>query len=223
MGRRREQEHVTSFPPEPAEAAVRGRAAGEGFRELVTVRLADAAAFERRAQLVRLVEDRNVVRRHPRVPKRLEHPLAHQCVDRHDHEVARRAQERIGRASVGSGEDAKLQAEQGTELPLPVADESRRRDDEDPTDASAQQHFANVEPGHDGLPGPCVVRQQETQRVLIQHSLVDGDSLMGKRMDAGRLACECGIELVSVGETQSFRYRGDGFRAAREVERRRGC
>ena len=221
--RRGEQEQVPHRPSETAEAAGRGGAAGERFRELVAVRLADAAALERRAQLVRLVEDRDIVGRHVRFPKRLEHPLAGQCVDGHDHEVARGAPERVGHARVSSGEDAKPQAEQGTKLPLPVADESGRRDDEDPPDAPAQQHFANPEPGHDGLPGSRVVRQQETQRVLSQHSLVDRDALVREWIDSRRLACKCGIELVSVGETQSFRDGGDGFRASGEVERRRGC
>ena len=31
-----------------------------------------------------------------------------------------------------------------------------------------------------------------------------------------------GLNWCPVGETQSFRYSGDGFRASREVERRRG-
>ena len=45
---------------------------------------------------------------------------------------------------------------------------------------SARQHLADVEPGHDGFARSRVICQQETERVLRQQLLVDGDALVGE-------------------------------------------
>ena len=222
MGRRGEQEQVPHCPAETVKVAGWGDTASERFCEFVALRLVDASAFNRSAQFVRLVEDREIVRRHVRIPQRLEHPLTYQGVDGHDHEVARRSPERIARPCVRPGNDAELQAEQGAKLPLPIADEPGGGDDEHPPDASAQQHFANVEAGHDGLARSCVVRQQEAEGVLPQHSLVDRYALVRERVDARGLAGESGVELVAVREAQSLGNRRDSFRIPGEVEGRCG-
>ena len=112
-----------------------------------------------------------------------------------------------------------MQAEQGAELPLPVPDEAGGRDHEHPPDAPAREHLAHVEAGHDGLAGSGVVGQEEAQRILPEHALVNCDALVGKGVDARRLAGEGGIELVPVGEPQGFRDGGKRGRVSGEVER----
>ena len=219
--RRGEQEQVPHRPTETAEAAGRGGAAGKRFREFVAPRQVDASALGGGAQLVRLVEDREIVGRHARIAQRFEHPLTDHGVDRHDHEVARRSPKRVAGPSVRSGDDAELQAEQGAKLPLPIADQTGWRDDKHPPESPARQHLAHIEAGHDGLARSRVVRQQEAEGVLSQHSLVDRNALVGERIDARGLACEGGVELVPVGEAQGLRSRGDSFRIPGEVERRR--
>ena len=67
---------------------------------------------------------------------------------------------------------------QRAHLPLPVADQTRGRDDDHAADESPGQHLADVEPRHDGLAGPGVVGQQEAQGRLPQHVLVHSDALM---------------------------------------------
>ena len=101
--RRGEQEQVPHRPTETAVAPGRGGAAGKRFRKLVAPRLVDASALGGGAQLVRLVEDREIVGRHVRIAQRVEHPLAGQGVDRHDHEVACGSHQRIAHPHVRSG------------------------------------------------------------------------------------------------------------------------
>ena len=57
------------------------------------------------------------------------------------------------------------------------------RHDQHPPDVGAQQQLGDEEAGHDGLSGARVVGQQEAQRVLAQHRLVDGGDLVGQRVD----------------------------------------
>ena len=49
------------------------------------------------------------------------------------------------------------------------------------------------------LPAPGVVRQQEPQAGLRQHVLVDGDPLVGQRVDQGDLGGERRVEQVAEG------------------------
>ena len=53
---------------------------------------------------------------------------------------------------------------QRAHLPLPVADQTRGRDDEHAADESPGQHLADVEPRHDGLAGPGVVGPSRKRR-----------------------------------------------------------
>ena len=173
-------------------------------------------------QLVRLVEDDEVVGGPAGIPQRTERLPAGQGVQRHDDEVASGSPERIAGPRIRPGDDAELQAEQGAKLPLPVPHEAGGRDHEHPPDAPAREHLAHVEAGHDGLAGPGVVGQQEAQRVLPEHALVDRDALVGEGVDARRLAGEGGVELMPVGEPQGFRDGGKRGRISGEVERGRG-
>ena len=220
MRRRGKQQQMPRRPAEAGEAR-RGRgAAGKGLRQFVAPRLAGAVIMHRGAELVRFVEDDEVVWGHGGVPQGAERLLAGQGVQGHDDEIAVRPPERVARLQVGPGNDAEAQAEQGAELPFPIADEAGGRDDQYPPQMAAGHRLAYVEAGHDGLAGAGVVGQQEAQRLARKHALIDGDALMGQRVDACRLAGEGGVELMAVGQPQSLRDRGDRLWVAREIERR---
>ena len=200
------------------------RDSGQRFGKLVPARLGDTVLGPRRAQLVRLVEHDQVIGRDVRIAECPEHPLSHQGVQGYDNPVAVRSDEGICAISaIGSGDDAALQPEQGAKLPLPIAHEPRRRDDQHPANPAPGQHLAHVEPGHDGLAGASVIGKQKAQRLLRQHSLVDRNSLVWKRVDPCSLACERRIELVSVRQTVGFRDQQHGRGISGEIQRNVGC
>ena len=74
------------------------------------------------------------------------------------------------------------------------------------------QHFPDVQARHDGLASACVVGQQEPELGLLQHVMVDGDSLMGKRIDQGSFRGESRIEEMAVGQPVCFGDGGDRSR-----------
>ena len=138
------------------------RDSGQRLGKLVPARLGDTVLGPRRAQLVRLVEHHQVIGRDVRIAECPEHPLGHQGIQGYDDPVAIRTGERVCAIStIRSGDDAALQPEQGAKLPLPIAHEPRRRDDQHPANPAPEQHLAHVEPGHDGLAGAGVVGKQK--------------------------------------------------------------
>ena len=56
-----------------------------------------------------------------------------------------------------------------------------------------------------------------------QHSLVDRNSLVWKRVDTCGLARECRVELVTVGQAMGFGNQQDRGRVASEIQRDGGC
>ena len=50
------------------------------------------------------------------------------------------------------------------------------------------------EPGHDGLAGTRIVRQQEAQGLAGQYRVVDGGDLVRQRLDDGRVDGQHGVE-----------------------------
>ena len=196
------------------------RDSGQRLGKLVPARLGDTVLGPRRAQLVRLVEHHQVIGRDVRIAECPEHPLGHQGVQGYDNPIAIRTDEGICAIStIRSRDDAALQSEQGAKLPLPIAHEPRRRDDQHPANPAPEQHLAHVEPGHDGLAGAGVVGKQKAQRLLRQHSLVDRNSLVWKRVDPCGLARECRIELVSVRQAIGFRDQQHGGGISGEIQR----
>ena len=85
------------------------------------------------------------------------------------------------------------------QLALPVPDQAGGRNDEHAPNEPAREHLADVQPGHDGLAGAGVIGQEESKPRLRQHVVVDGDALMGQRVDAGDFRREGGVEDVAVG------------------------
>ena len=200
------------------------RGSDQRLGKLVPLRPGDTVLGLRRAQLVCLVEHHQIVGRDARIAERPEHALGHQSVQRHDDSVACCSDEGVCAISaIGSGDDAALQPEQGAKLPLPVAHEPGRRDDQHPPNTTPEQHLAHAESGHDGLAGAGVVGEQEAQRLLRQHPLVDRNSLMWKRIDPCGLARECRVELVPVRQAVSFRDQQHRGRVSGEIQRDMGC
>ncbi len=216
-----QQQQVARAPAQAGEAALGAGATGQRLGEPVAAGLAGAPPLPGGGQLVRLVEDRQIVGGDAGAPQPVERRAAGQRVERDDDQVAVRPAERVAGAGVGAGDDAEAEPEQRPQLPLPVADQTGGRRDDHPFDPSAQEHLAHGEAGHDGLAGARVVGEQEAERVLPEHPLVDRDALVRQRVDAGRLAGEGRVALVTVGQMQRLGDGQDGVCAAGEVERRR--
>lgn len=103
-----------------------------------------------------------VVRKNIRVAHPVEGRFSSQCVEGHHDKVAVRPSKRVPRPQVCTGHDPEAQPKQSLQLSLPVADEARRGDDEDPTNPTPCQHLAYDQTCHDGLSSPRIVCEQET-------------------------------------------------------------
>ena len=221
--RRGEQQQVPGAPAEAGEVPFPGGGpdAGQRFGQPVAAGGGDPAGVDPGAQFVRLVEDHEVVGADGLGAERLEGGLAGEGVQRDDGQVAARVVERAALAEVRPGDDAEAEAEEFPQFALPVADEAGGRDDERPGEPPPGQHLPEVEAGHDRLPGPGVVGEQEAEGVLGQHPLVHGDPLVREGVDPGGFGGERRVELVPVGQPQRLRHRRRGLRIPGEVQRRR--
>ena len=117
------------------------------------------------------------------------------------------ARERIAGAGIRAGDDAEVEAEEGPQFPLPVADQPGRRDDQDAAEQAAGEHLADVEPGHDRLARARLVRPGGTEAGLGEHVVVDGDPLVGQRVDQRDFGRERRVEEVAVGRAAPPRRR----------------
>ena len=219
MRRRREQQQMPRRPGKRPAGVVRA-GAGEGFRQPVAVGLAHP---EVRAavggQFVGFVEDREVIGFGRVLAQPAEHALSGQGVDADDGQIALRPGEGVAGAGVGARGDAEPEAEQVLHLAPPIADQTGGRDDENPPDETPRQHLAHIEPGHDRLARAGVVGQQEPERRPFEHAFVDGDPLMGERVDERGLGREGGVGHMAVGQTPRFGDGGDGLRVGGEIRR----
>ena len=132
---------------------------------------------------MRLVEDDKVVGFGLGSSEMVEHTLAGQSIQAHNHEVAFRARERITGPRIYPADDTELQAKEAPHFPFPVPDQPGRRHDEHSPDETPGQHLSNIETGHDGLASPSVVGQQEAEGRLFEHALIDGNALVRERID----------------------------------------
>ncbi len=199
-------------------------ASASRYRHVLRVR---RLSVERR-QLVRFVEDDQVVGFHLGVAECAEDAFARQRVDRDDRQVARSSLERTAgltacagpgrRRHVRPAQDPERQAKERPQLSLPVADQPCRGRDQHATDAPAREHVAHDQSGHDRLPRPRVVGKKKAERVLRQHVLVDRDPLVRQRVDPRDLAGKRRVELVSVLQPQRFGHGRDGVGVPVEVE-----
>ena len=118
-------------------------------------------------------------------------------------------------------DNPELKTEQSRELAFPVADQSRRRDDQHPLNQAPGLAFTDVEARHDGLARAGIVGEQEPQRGLLQHVLVDRDPLVRQRVDLRDLGGEGRVEHVAEAESLALGEDADHIRRTREVDSRR--
>ena len=93
-------------------------------------------------------------------------------------------------------------------------------DDEDAPQEPAGEHLADVEAGHDRLAGAGIVGQEEAQSGLLEHVVVDGNPLVGQRVDLGDLGGEGRIGHVPEGQSLAFGQRPHRRRTGGEIENR---
>jgi hypothetical protein len=109
--------------------------AGERLSEPVALGPADAEirlAVDR--ELMRLIEDHEVIRHHGRVPQAREHSVPGERIHADDEEVAVGTDKRVLESRLAAGDDAKRQTEERVHLSLPVPHQPSRRDDEYPAE-----------------------------------------------------------------------------------------
>ena len=227
-----EQQEMLCRPGESGEPDIAGdvrvraaarRDAGQRLGKLVPARLGLAVLGPGGAQLVGLVEHHQVVRCDRGVTESRERALGREGIEGNDDTVTTRPDEWIRTTpDIRPGYDAALQPKQRAQLTFPIAHEPGRRNDQQPADTLAEQHLPDIEPGHDGLAGAGVVREQETQRLLRQHPLIDRNALVRKRVNPGGLARKGGVELVPVGQPIRFRHQQNGGGVPGEVQRHGG-
>ena len=72
------------------------------------------------------------------------------------------------------------------QLILPLISQTTGRHDERTFTVGTQHHFFQVQPRHDSFPSTRIIRQQESQRDLREHMLINSTNLVGKRLDIRR-------------------------------------
>ena len=203
-----------------------GRSRRQRFRQLVALRLVDAAPHRLCRQLVRFVEHHQVVGRGLGAAQRGRRRLPRASVSRRDDgQVAsfsrgtgcRRGRPRRRRCGSPRRNSVRSSRSQFPTRPAGGTTSTRRM-------RPRESISRTVQAGHDGLAGAGVVRQQKAQRVLAQHVLVHRDALVGQRIDARDLAGEGGVELVAERQPVGFRDGQHGVRVAGEIKHRQvGC
>ena len=100
---------------------------------------------------------------------------------------------------VGGVDDLERLVEKAEQLVLPLNGQRGRDEDEAPVYCLSELEFLDEEACHDGFARTRVVREQEAQPRLWQHSHIDRLDLMGKSADAGQ--ADRKLTVIGVGET----------------------
>ena len=160
--------------------------AGEQLAQAITLGVLDLAAKEGRGHLVGFVAHHQVITAIGRSKQGLQIFAAGQFVQPGDGEIV--FQEPIagaGRFQLVVGEDVERQLKAAMQLVLPLLGQAPGAYDQAALQVAAHDQFLHQQPGHDGLAGAGVVRQQEAQRLARQHSLVNGGDLVRQRLHQG--------------------------------------
>jgi len=171
-------------------AAVRCRREEHEMARHFTKNLAQAIALggfhfvapEMRRHLVGLIDDHEI-------PVRMAQPVlqvvvAGHLVEAHDDAIV--LGERIAgyRGFVAlAGKDVKAQLELVPELILPLGCQVPGDTDEAALHVAADHQLLDEQACHDGLSRAGVIRQQEAQRLAVEHLAVDGRDLMRQGLD----------------------------------------
>ncbi len=108
---------------------------------------------------MRLIEHHQVVGHHASILKPREHTVSRQGIDAGDEQVAPGTHERVASAGISAGDDAEGEIEERAHLVFPVAHQARRRHNQHARDEPAREHFADVQPGHDGFARSGIIGQ----------------------------------------------------------------
>lgn len=111
-----------------------------------------------------------------------------------------------GHLQKGAGEDLEVQAKLLPKLLLPLQDEPPGGHHQAPLQGAPEEEFPDVEPGHDGLAGPGVVGQEETQGGAGEEVAVDGLNLVGKGLHHRGVHGHVGVK--EVGQADALGLRG---------------
>jgi hypothetical protein len=193
--------------------------AGQRLGELVTLGATKRkAVFQTGRELVRLVEDREIIRSDRGFAQAGEHSVPSQGINADDDEVAIGASERVAGARVRPGDDFEPQPKEGAQLALPASDQAGGRDDQHPADKAARQHLPDVKTRHDGLAGTRIIGQQKAKPRLRQHMLINRNALMRQRINAGDFSRECRVEDMTVRKPLGLSYRANTLGIGGKVE-----
>jgi len=107
-------------------------------------------------------------------------------------------------------------AELVLQLPLPLEGQVGGGDDQGAFHQATGLHLLQEEPGHDGLPGARVVREEEPDARQFQEVVVDRLQLVRERIDTGDGQGE--ERVVLVGQAQALRFHAEAERAGIAVE-----
>ena len=113
--------------------------------------------------------------------------------------------------------DLEPELEPAGELVLPLLGEAAGADDQTAFQVATGDEFLDQEPRHDGLAGPGVVSQQESQWLPRQHGVVDSGYLVGKRIHHRGVHSKDGI--VEVGQVDALSLGNEPEEMAVAVER----
>src|SRR6266568_7598455 len=130
--------------PRERPALIFARYPGEHFCQPVALCRAHAQiGFAARCQLVRFIEDHQIIRSHISLLEAREHALTCQGVYTHNEQIAPGSSERVAEPGITAGDNVKRQIEEAAQLVFPVAHQSCWRHDKEASDQPARQHLAD--------------------------------------------------------------------------------
>ena len=163
------------------EEEVAGQAAQE-LAQAVALGVADLAAEVAGRHLVGLVADDEVPVRLLQLG--LDVLVAAELVEAADGQrVLREPVPGPGRFQRVVGQDLERELEAAVQLVLPLLDETAGADDQAAVQVAPRDQLLDEQPGHDRLPRPGIVGQEEPQGLTGEHLAIDGGDLVGQRVD----------------------------------------
>ena len=94
------------------------------------------------------------------------------------------------------GHDLERKVEPAVQLVLPLLDEAPRAHDQATLQVPSGHQLLDQQAGHDRLARPRIIGEQETQRLPLEHLVVDGRDLVGQRIHQRSVDGEERIEQV---------------------------
>ena len=104
------------------------------------------------------------------------------------------------------GQNLERQVKAPVQLVLPLLGQAAGAHDQAALQVTAGDQLLDQQPGHDGLAGTGVVRQQKTQRLAWQHGLVDGRDLVRQRVNHRGMDRQHRVKQVGKPDSLRFGY-----------------